>query len=183
MDEKLSSLKNNIWITRKARINASERLLRLERFIQFINIYYSCFICILSVYGLTITNNKIGVISTILSIILTISIVYLNSQNFGQRSQQLKVNYISLQKLIFKLDRLDENTTNNLTEYRNEYSDLLASCENHSVCDYYRIRLSTEELNWKSTIRITYYACKIFKYFWEFVAVLIPILLTIYIFI
>ena len=108
MNKKLTQLKDRVWMTRKARINASERLLSLEKFIQYINIYYSCFICILSVYGLVIINDKIGIISTILSIILTISMVYLNSQRFGDRAQQLKNNYINLQKLYLKLDNIDE---------------------------------------------------------------------------
>ena len=183
MNEKLNSLKSNVWMTRKARINASERLLYLEKFIQFINIYYSCFLCSLSVYSLTTTNDKIGIISTVLSIILTISIVYLNSQNFGERAQQLKINYIALQKLYFNLDNLDVNTTCDLLIYQNEYCDLLASCKNHSSHDYYRIQLREKKIKIISKSCLIYYICKIFKYFFAFIILLIPILLGFYIFI
>lgn len=181
MNEKLTSLKSNVWMTRKARINASERLLYLEKFIQYVNIYYSCFLCILSVYGLTTTNDKIGIISTVLSIILTISIVYLNSQNFGERAQQLKINYIALQKLYFKLDNLDVNIACDLIRYQNEYSDLLANCENHTSHDYYRIQLREKKIEIISKSGLIYYICKIFKYFCAFIVLLTPILLIFYI--
>lgn len=181
MNEKLNSIKSNVWMTRKARINASERLLCLEKFIQYVNIYYSCFLCILSVYSLTNTNNKVGIISTIISIVLTIFIVYLNSQKFGDRAQQLKVNYIDLQKLYFKLDNLDENTTCNLIEYQNEYTDLLSNCENHSSYDYYRILLREKKINIKSKSGLIYYIYKIFKWFCALIVLLMPIMFLIYI--
>lgn len=183
MEEKINSLKSNVWMTRKARINASERLLCLEKFIQYVNIYYSCFLCILSVYGLINKNDKIGIISTILSIILTISIVYLNSQNFGERSQQLKINYIALQRLYFKLDNynLDESNIELLTQYHNEYTDLLASCENHSSNDYYRIQIRENKINPISKYGLIYYMCKIFRCICAFIILLIPILLLFYI--
>lgn len=37
-------LERNIWITRKCRINASERLLRSAKFVEFLNVYYSIFV-------------------------------------------------------------------------------------------------------------------------------------------
>lgn len=183
MNENLNSLKYNVWMTRKAIINASERLLCLETFIQYVNIYYSCFLCILSVYGLTTTNDKIGITSTVISIILTISIVYLNSQKFGDRAQQLKVNYIDLQRLYFKLSNLDENTDYTLIEYQNEYTDLLSNCENHSSHDYYRILLREKKIDIKSKLGLIYYTHKIFRWFCAFIVILIPILLLFYIFI
>lgn len=32
-------LERNIWITRKCRINASERLLKSAKFVEFLNVY------------------------------------------------------------------------------------------------------------------------------------------------
>lgn len=183
MSKNLNSLKYNVWMTRKARINESERLLCLETFIQYVNIYYSCFLCILSVYGLTTTNDKIGITSTVISIILTIFIVYLNSKKFGDRAQQLKVNYIDLHKLYFKLSNLDENTDYTLIEYQNEYTDLLSNCENHSSHDYYRILLREKKIDTKSKLGLIYYTHKIFRWFCALIVILIPILLLLYIFI
>ena len=37
-------LERNIWITRKCRINASERLLKSAKFVEFLNVYYSIFV-------------------------------------------------------------------------------------------------------------------------------------------
>lgn len=180
MSSKLNSLKTSIWITRKARINASERLLSLEKFIQYINIYYSCFLCVLSVYGLTVSKDKIGLISAILSIILTIFIVYLNSQKFGERAQQLKINYIALQELYFILDNLDEENLENLEKYQNEYTKLLANCENHSTYDYYRILLNEKKIETISKLGIKYYIFRIFKWFCACSVILVPILLGFY---
>ncbi|SFJ23983.1 hypothetical protein SAMN02910355_1731 [Terrisporobacter glycolicus] len=182
MNENLKSLKYNVWMTRKARINASERLLYLEKFIQYVNIYYSCFLCILSVYGLTTTNYKIGIISAIISIILTILIVYLNSQKFGDRAQQLKSNYIDLQKLYFKLNNIDENATS-LIQYQNEYAELLSNCENHSSHDYYKILLREKQIDTISKLGLIYYTCKIFRWFCSIIVLIIPITLLLYIFI
>ena len=33
-------LERNIWITRKCRINASERLLKSAKFVEFLNVWY-----------------------------------------------------------------------------------------------------------------------------------------------
>ena len=41
-------LDRNIWITRKCRINASERLLSHAKYIEILNVYYSIFVIILS---------------------------------------------------------------------------------------------------------------------------------------
>lgn len=183
MDKKLESLKNNVWMTRKARINSSERLLAIERFVQNINIYYSCFLCILSIYGLIYKNEKIGIISCIVSIILTISIVYLNSQNFGGRSQQLQVNYISMQNLLFELDNLDENSINNLKECQNRYCELLSSCENHSIYDYYKVQLSQDKIKLVSKEGICYCMYKLIVYSFSLLILVIPIILLYYIFI
>lgn len=182
MDKKLTELKDKVWMTRKARINASQRLICLEKFIQYVNIYYSCFLCILSIYGLTTTNDKIGIISTILSVILTISIVYLNSQKFGDRAQQLKNNYISLQKLLFRLDNLDGNITCDLTKLQDEYIDLLSNCENHSNSDYYKIQLRDGKIEVISKLGLIYYIYKIFGYICGFIVIFIPFSLVFYIF-
>ena len=37
-------LERNIWITRKCRINASERLLKSAKFVELLNVYYSIFV-------------------------------------------------------------------------------------------------------------------------------------------
>ena len=182
MDKKLESLKNNIWMTRKARINSSERLLTTEKFIQGINIYYSCFLCTLSIYGLIYQNDKMGIISCIVSIILTISIVYLNSQNFGGRAQQLKVNYISMQKLLFELDNLDKTSIYDLTEYQNKYCELLSNCENHSIYDYYRVQLNQGNIKVISKEGICYYINKLIIYSFTLLVIILPIILIYYIF-
>ena len=35
----LEKFEDNVWLTRKSRINASERLIGMTKFVKFINIY------------------------------------------------------------------------------------------------------------------------------------------------
>ena len=56
-------LEQNIWITRKCRINASERLLSHARYIEILNVYYSIFVIILSLVSLTEQDNTLSIIS------------------------------------------------------------------------------------------------------------------------
>ena len=69
-------LDRNIWITRKCRINASERLLSHAKYIEALNVYYSVFVIILSLVSLTKQDHILSLISFALSIALTISIIY-----------------------------------------------------------------------------------------------------------
>ena len=52
----IKRLKDQIWTTRVSRINAERRLINKEKFIQAINIYYSCVTIIFSI--LSINNSK-----------------------------------------------------------------------------------------------------------------------------
>lgn len=54
-------LERNIWITRKCRINASERLLRSAKFVEFLNVYYSIFVITLSLLSLYLQKIPVGV--------------------------------------------------------------------------------------------------------------------------
>ena len=93
-------LERNIWITRKCRINASERLLKSAKFVEFLNVYYSIFVITLSLLSLIQHNDQFSFASIVLSIALTISIVYANTTGLRDRSTVLKQNYIDLQVLL-----------------------------------------------------------------------------------
>ena len=92
-------LERNIWITRKCRINASERLLKSAKFVELLNVYYSIFVITLSLISLIEHNDQFSFASIVLSIALTISIVYANATGLRDRSTALKQNYIDLQVL------------------------------------------------------------------------------------
>lgn len=79
-------LERNIWITRKCRINASERLHKSAKFVEFLNVYYSIFVITLSLISLIEHNDQFSFASIVLSIALTISIVYANATGLRDRS-------------------------------------------------------------------------------------------------
>ncbi len=154
MNEKTIKLKDNIWKTRKARINASERLLSKANFIKFLNVYYSCVLIILSIIDITSSSIDMSVESLCLSIILTISLVYLDSQLYLDRANDLKKNYIDLQKLINEIN--DENCD----KISEEYIKLLEKTENHTEYDYYKVLIDNGILELKPIKYIYYYLRK-----------------------
>ena len=138
LDVKKENLKNKIWITRKCWINASERLLRFGKFIDFINIYYSLFLIFLSLISISpyAANSKIlSYVSLAGSVGLTISIVYATSLRCKQRSEEFKRNYIALQKLLCILNY----ATGDISKIENKYHALLSNVENHKNIDYLNV--------------------------------------------
>lgn len=68
MEQSLKNkLNRNIWITRKCRINASERLLSYAKYIEILNVYYSIFVIILSkdLFGHTMKLQRMLVVQII----------------------------------------------------------------------------------------------------------------------
>ena len=133
----LEKLRKEVEFTRKNRINASTRLLNKERFVQSINIYYSCVAAIVTVLSLIFPERSFGIASAVLTVILAISIVYLNAQKYGERAQQLKTNYISLQQLIFDIE--NDQRIGNISEmkkFTDRYIELLQTSENHISYDH-----------------------------------------------
>lgn len=136
-------LDRNIWITRKCRINASERLLNNAKFLDFINVYFSIFTILLSIFSLDpskfsetmINSDKLPLFSLAISVVLTISIVYASSLGYRDRSAALKQNYIALQSLLDRLAVTDKEDDENLLIISDEYTDLLDAVENHLEID------------------------------------------------
>lgn len=125
-------LDRNIWITRKCRINASERLLSHAKYIEALNVYYSVFVIILSLVSLTKQDHILSLISFALSIALTISIIYANSTGYRERSFALKQNYIDLQLLLDQLSYIDADDQKSVIGISAKYAELLKSSENHT---------------------------------------------------
>lgn len=133
-------LDRNIWITRKCRINASERLLSHAKYIEFLNVYYSIFVIILSLFSLTEQDDMLSMISLVCSISLTISIIYANAAGYRERSLALKQNYIELQLLLDQLSLTAECDTKAVMHISHKYAELLKASENHIPVDMYRLK-------------------------------------------
>ena len=170
-------LERNIWITRKCRINASERLLKSAKFVEFLNVYYSIFVITLSLLSLIQHNDQFSFASIVLSIALTISIVYANTTGLRDRSTVLKQNYIDLQVLLDQLFYIEATVSD-------KYAELLKLSENHLSIDLYRVKSTSSDTNFKmDRIEwVKYILLVLWDCLWRLFLVAVPVIGTIYLF-
>jgi len=175
LQEKLS---RNIWITRKCRINASERLLSHAKYIEILNVYYSIFVIILSLISLTKQDDLLSIISLACSIALTISIIYANSAGYRDRSSLLKQNYIELQLLLDQLTCTNNDDTKQIMNISTKYAELLKASENHILIDLYRLRANSadSDIALSSKEKFDYYCRLAWGYIWRDILILLPII-------
>lgn len=171
----LEKLKDNIWKTRKARINTAERLNGYVKFIKFLNVYYSCSIIVINLIDISNSKYNFEILLLAMSIILTISIIFLDSQQYLERSEKIKNCYIDLQKIYYDINE------KNLVEKREEYYEILRRNENHSEFDYYKVLIQTKETTMKETMK--YYFHNVFILLFRVIIILLPIVLLGYMFI
>lgn len=134
-------LLRKIWITRKCRIEASERIKKTDTRVQILIIYFSIVLVALSIWDFQYSNspNKIGsYLILVMSIALTMSSIFCSSRNYQERCINLKYNYIALDRLYCKVEALSDEylSVEKLDNYYNEYCSLLESVENHNNIDY-----------------------------------------------
>jgi len=134
-------MRDNIWFTYKARINAHLRLEWLEKHSQFILVWYAIFSAVLSVISIRfpkVLGDNTDIIASILSVaLLGISLVVSNL-DFRGRAIAMRQNYLSLQRLYY-------NTTDGIPltpEQRDKYYELLDEVENHLDIDDKAARVS-----------------------------------------
>ena len=177
-------LERNIWITRKCRINASERLLKSAKFVEFLNVYYSIFVITLSLLSLIQHNDQFSFASIVLSIALTISIVYANTTGLRDRSTVLKQNYIDLQVLLDQLFYIEATETEKVLTVSDKYAELLKLSENHLSIDLYRVKSTSSDTNFKmDRIEwVKYILLVLWDCLWRLFLVAVPVIGTIYLF-
>lgn len=175
--EALLHLKRSVKMTRVNRIKAATRLLQTEDFLQGVNIYYSCFSAILSVFSLLTERKELSIWSTIMTICLAISIVYLNAQKYGNRSQELKTNYIALHGLLFDIEYAEsKNESNSFPDLYQKYCKLLQTSENHLRIDYLTQKKEDKELS--GIEKIEYWIFVAIKWLFRVFIIGFPIFIT-----
>lgn len=116
--------------------------------------------------------------SAALTVILAISIVYLNAQKYGSRAQELQTNYIALHRLLFEIEKAEAiNETTRLKYFTDRYCELLQTSENHIRLDYLRqvkqkgelSKSEKREYNFTITLRWTI----------KFLLILVPVVVSI----
>jgi len=171
-------LDRNIWITRKCRINASERLLNWAKYIEFINIYFSIWIIILSILSIVWNDENLSIISLICSITLTITITYANATNYRERAATFKHNYIELQLLLDELSYTASDDKNKIMLISKKYAEILESSENHTPMDMYKMKCEVANNDMMITVKekMVYYWKKTEEFILKLFLVVVPII-------
>lgn len=188
--DNLSDLKRKLWITRKSRIQASERILKKYNVYQGVQIYYSIVIVIYSIWNIqpVNTNGRIteaALFLMIVSVIFSLFSLFVSTKNLQEKFFNLKINYIELEKLYGQLSVLKAENVHEITNIRNHYNNLLSAVDNHETIDYYRIILNdSEEINKLNEEQVDRYKkaiskAEIYDKLYQLLLYLMPILLPI----
>jgi len=164
-----TALSRRIYITYKSRINASERLKKTNSFIQGINIYYSLFLTALSIFSVSSGTPKLSLVITVYSVVVTVTIVFLAAQNYGERAKSLKNNYVAIFKLYNHIQ--PDMQEDELQKISDEYNKLIDSSENHTEYDFSKACMGMSDERGKLSARhkiiyyTTYYGSILLKTF------------------
>jgi hypothetical protein len=130
MDNKM---KDNVWWTRKARIQAESRLLKSHKLTQTLLLWYSLASVFVAVTLLKFSDfsSNIDLLFTCFSIFILGVTLFSSNAQYVQKADAFKGNYIALQHLYFELCEIDPPTK----AHQEKYQDLLNSTENHQEVD------------------------------------------------
>ena len=180
LEKYVKQLEDNIWITRKCRINAAERLQANENFCRFISIYYSIMTTGYTLINMLVLEDKIvDVVTLIIAIATTSFFFYLDTKNYKDRYLGFKENYIKLGKLLDKIKekRIVGFKIEDYHEISEEYAELQMSVENHKTKDYNKLLLeqNVENKKLKFKEKVLYYGAEWLFFFLKCIAFLFPI--------
>ncbi len=172
------NLIDNVWKTRKARINMSERLKMYDFYSQILIIYYSLLLIVITIIDMNNNGIDVSIPTLILSIVILVISIFIYAMNFKQRSLEMQKSYISMQEILNKLNRLS-----NTSSTEKEYFEILKSTENHSKCDHLKVlyevrkQKESERLNGKFTwsMIFQFYFCCLKNWFLIITLFLLPI--------
>lgn len=136
-------MKENIWFTFKARIQAHTRLEWLDLHSQLLLVWYAILGTVLSIVSVRYPQAlgaDTDIFAAILSVALLAVSLSLANRDFRGRALAMRTNYRGLQRLHAQIDKDNDATPEQLTCYH----DLLARSENHRDIDdlIFRVRNS-----------------------------------------
>ncbi|AWR46215.1 TPA: SLATT domain-containing protein [Pseudomonas aeruginosa] len=127
-------MRDNIWFTYKARIQAYKRLDWLDFHSQLLLVWYailSTTLGVLTIRDSTLLGPNTDVLATILSVALLGVSLTVTNRDFRVRAMLMRSNYLQLQKLYREIPKESTPTT----EQAKKYDELLAESENHREID------------------------------------------------
>jgi len=141
----LKSLADKIWITRKCRINLSERLKKNNLFSQSLMIWYSFLLIALTIFD---KNGSFFKDSYSLTLILSIGILVLSifvmSMNYSERAIKAQILYTQLDCLFNQVESAVQRDEKKLYE---QYTNLIALAENHNDYDYLKTQYDLKDMD------------------------------------
>lgn len=180
--EEFKKLKEKIWKTCKSRMIAAKRLLDSSKKLEFLSTYYTIFLTIYSVFGIISNEKIIGYTSTLMSIAVMGFVFWGNTMNYKDRYIKMKENYLKLDNLYHLCISEEIEHTYNYVEIRSKYEELLTISENHDYIDYITFLYKDGDLKEKLTKdkKLLYIVEMIWKKIIMFLAIVIPIILTVF---
>lgn len=131
---------NKVWVTKKIRMDAEERMKLKNNIINYFLIYYSASLAVMSF--LTLYNHHgfdISLFSSMIALVLPSANIYQYKANYSQKEEQYRRSYTALSKLESEIDTYLTNGTidnNAVCEFKNRYEDILTKYDNHETIDY-----------------------------------------------
>ncbi len=137
---------DNVWWTRKARIQTEKRLLSNTFHSEILLVWYSFFGVGVSIYYLSLDSNApsqelVGVTWIVYSVLILCLSGFIKGQSFKERASLVKECYETL-RCLYQRAKFDES---DIAKLSTEYDQILGVCENHTDTDYY-LALCVEHL-------------------------------------
>ena len=157
-------LSDTIWWTRKARIQAAERLLANDFHSQLILVWYSTFSVVASIYFLKFApeSDLANVSMVIYSVMILSMSLFMSGRNFKERGMLMKQCYLQLD-LLYRQAKAAESVSDEkeLKRISEEYQNVVNASENHKEVDFivsiFKMKLADEkidkELKWYRGLR------------------------------
>lgn len=134
-------MKDNVWFTYKARIQAHKRLEWLDIHSQFLLVWYAILSAVLAIVAIRYPQ-ALGANTDILAAVLSVALLGVSlavaNRDFRGRALTMMKNYKDLQKLYNLLSSASSVTD----AHSNTYHELLSKSENHKEIDDKRFRTS-----------------------------------------
>ncbi|WP_066173577.1 SLATT domain-containing protein [Bacillus marinisedimentorum] len=183
-EEIISLMNDRVWITKKARMEAEARMNRNHLFTQLLVNYYTFVVLGFSIWTLVSNNNAVSLLTVIASVGLFGVSIFVSAIGYREKALQFKESYLKLNVLEFNLKNLlrkdldDKNTTEELTKYEKDYSEILTKSENHMDIDYIKVLIKHNKKITNSE-SLKYYSNKLIYYSLVLTLIVAPIILLI----
>lgn len=132
---------NKVWVTKKIRMDASEKMLKKNVQINYFLIYYSACLAVMSFLMLYEPKGfNLSLFASIISLILPSANIFQYKAEYSKKSEEYRACYLELSELENEIDTY-LSSTNTVSEeksnsYKKKYEDILNDYINQTDMDY-----------------------------------------------